>query len=297
MPSNIEKTAEKKPDNLLFHVTCSGWSALVSHGPRVWLNQASKYQSPKQTIVESWPYLANGIFLNVLRGAIMTGVQSYVKTLTQDKFGFYGSVFWAAASASMAASVFETPFIRKTMIPKVPEVSYSLWRFSPTLTSLYFKREAGFTVAVLTKDDLPPAAQFGTLLVGAWFTATMHKFAALEAVRDTLPKDVTIPDFREGLGFTVKSMARGGVYTHPVFKVPHKNPETYFALMRNLLHVSCGANMYLFRLIYLAVFKLAYDMSTRVVPANPHGFFSKPTPCMDIDKAETAQEHSLNNRA
>lgn len=296
MRSNIDTTVEKKPDNFLFHVTCSGLSALLSHVPRVWLNWSSKCQSPWETIVESRPYLSNGIVLNGIRGSAMTGIQSYVKTSTQDKIGFYPSVILAAACGALVASVVETPFIRKTMVEKIPGVNYSLWRFSPTLTSLYFKREAGFILAVLTKDDLPPVAQYGSLLVGAWFTATIHKFAALEAIRDTLPKDKTIPDFQKGIGSAVKSMAQGGVYTHPVFKVPCENPETYFALMRNLLHVSCGANMYLFRLIYLAVFKLAYDTSTRIVPANPHGFFNKPIPRMDIDQPDVSEEQRLNNR-
>lgn len=294
MQSKIE---EKKPDNLGFHVVCSGLSALLTHGPRVWLNQASKYQSPLKTIAESWSYLPNGIVLNGIRGATMTGIQSYVKSSTQDKFGFYPSVLMAAACGSLAASVVETPFIRKTMIEKVPGASYSLWRFSPTLTSLYFKREAGFIFAVLTKDDLSPAVQYSSLLLAAWFTATIHKFAALEAVRDTLPEGVTIPDFQKGLGSAVRSMARGGVYTHAVFKVPCENPETYFALMRNLLHVSCGANMYLFRLLYLAAFKLAYDTTTKVIPANPYGFFNKPIPPVDIDQPAVIEEHYLSNRA
>ena len=297
MRSNIDTTVEKKSDNLLFHVTCSGLSTLTSHVPRVWLNWASKCQSPLETIVKSKPYLLNGVFINLIRGSSMTGGQSWVKTLTQEKFGFYASIASAAMCGSILASLFETPYIRTTMIENRPGVSYSLWRFSPTLTSLYFKREAGFSLAVLTKDDLPPAAQYGSLLAGAWFTATIHKFAALEAIRDTLPKGTTIPDFREGICSTVKSMARGGVYTHPVFKVPCENPDTYFALMRNLLHVSCGANMYLFRLIYLAVFKLAYDTSTKVIPANPYGFFNKPIPGMDIDQPDASEEHRLNIRA
>lgn len=291
MPNDKEITETPPPKNLLFHVACSAAASLASHPNRVWLNRASLYQSPLATIFESKPYLLKGIFFNLLRGSMMTGTQSFIKNTTQEKWGLFASIIAAAGCGSLVATMVETPFIRKTMTLNTPGTHYPLWRFSPTLTSLYFAREAGFSLAVLTKNDVSPVAQYSLLFSSGWLTAVAHKFVALEATRDSLPKGVTIPDFREGIFSSVKAMARGGVYTHPVFEVPYKNPVTLPAMMRNLMHVSCGANMYLFRLLYLVVFKEAYHMATQVLPpvsiTTLPGFFNNPLPREDSEHAES----------
>lgn len=289
-------TEEKKPVNLLFHIACSAVATLTAHPSRVWLNRASLYQSPITTILESKPYLLKGVFFNLMRGSVMTGSQSYVKTIAQEKWGLVASIVASGSCGAIVASLVETPFIRKTMTQNTPGTHYSLSRFSPTLTSLYFLRETGFSLAVLTSNDLSRAAQNSLLLISAWATAVIHKFVALEATRDNLPKGMTVPDFREGIFSSIKSMARGNVYTHPVFEVPCKNPVTKFALMRNLMHVSCGANMYLFRLLYLVVFKEAYHLATKAIPPTSTdikpGFFSKSVPRQESVEAPI----SYNNR-
>lgn len=253
---------------LLNHVGYSAIATLTAHPSRVCLNRASMYLWPHTTLRYSFPYLFRGIGLNFFRGSLATGSQSYVKEVVQERTGLLGPAIVAAAfSGAVVATGIETPFIRKTMIQGQAGTSFSLMRFSPTLSSLYFCREAGFSLAVLSKNDLSINAQHGVLLVGAWITAVTHKFIAIEATRDKLPQGITVPNFRDGCVSTIKSMAYGNVYTHPAFQAPFKNPVSNLAKIGNLMHVSCGINMYVFRLLYLAIFREAYQLSAEHVPS------------------------------
>jgi hypothetical protein len=258
---------KNEPTELLNHVGYSAIATLVAHPSRVCLNRASTYQWPHTTIRYSFPYLFRGIGLNFFRGSLATGSQSYAKEVVQERTGILSAGIGAAAfCGTVIATGIETPFIRKTMIQGQAGTSFSLMRFSPTLSSLYFCREAGFSLAVLSKNDLSINAQYGVLLVGAWITAVTHKFVALEATRDQLPQGMRVPHFKDGLFTTIKSMAHGNVYTHPGFQAPFKNPASNLAKIGNLMHVSCGINMYVFRLLYLAIFREAYQLSAEYVP-------------------------------
>lgn len=253
---------KKEPTDLLKHVGYSAIATLISHPARVCLNRASMYLWPHTTIRYSYPYLFRGLGLNFFRGTFATGSQSYAKEVVHERTGLLSAGIGAAAfCGAVVATGIETPFIRTTMIQGQPSAPFSLWRFSPTLSSLYFLREGGFSFAVLAKKDLSVTAQYGVLFFAAWVTAITHKFAALEANRDRLPQGMTIPNFKEGIAYTMKSMAHGNVYTHPVFQVPFKNPASNLAKFGNLMHVSCGVNMYVFRLLYLAIFREVYQLA------------------------------------
>jgi hypothetical protein len=254
----------KKPYEMVKHVYYSSFATLLAHPARVFLNRASLYQWPLQTIIASYPYLLKGLSYNLVRGTLATGSQSAAKHVVQERMGLLSGMVAASLCGTAVATWVETPFLRKTLLQEVQGTS--LWRVNKTLSSLYFLREAGFSFAVLAKNDLSPSAQYAALFGGAWVTAVAHKFAALEAIRDTLPREITAPDFRHGVVTTIRNMAMGDIYSHSVFQVPFKNPKHLLAMISNLMHVSCGANMYLFRLLYLVTFREAYFLASQTEP-------------------------------
>ncbi len=259
--TNEAPVEEKIPESPWSHIRCSFMATLVCQPIRACLNRASMYrdykfyEAPFVTIADSRPYLWAGLPLNLLRGSLATGSQSYMKHWAQSWGGFYWSVSAAAVSGATVATFVETHYIRKTL-----GVSGPLFLFSPSLSAMYLLREIGFTLTVLSKKDMSPLQQNAVLLTSTWVTAIAHKFASIYATRDTLPKEVTIPEFRQGVRYTINAMARGDVYTHPAFQVPIKNPSNLKDLARNLMSVTCGANMFIFRLTYLLVFREVYNL-------------------------------------
>lgn len=299
--SDQTPSIEKKPDSAWSHICRSFMATLVAQPVRACLNRASMYrdykfyEAPFVTIADSRPYLWKGLLINLLRGSLATGSQSYVKHWAQDWGGFYLSVAAAAVSGATVASFVETPYIRKTLGVK----GHPLFYFNPSLSAMYLFREFGFTLTVLAKNDMSPVQQNAVLLTSTWLTAIAHKFASIYSIRDTLPKDLTIPEFRQGFRYTIASMARGDVYTHPAFQVPIKNPVNLKGLAHNLLSVTCGANMFIFRLAYLVVFREVYNLVKDAEPGvfKWMGLFqgSKPTPpnsSMEEDLAPKRQKRN-----
>lgn len=281
--TTVDQQSTHKTTELQHNVISSGLTTVLVHPFRVFLNQASKYQWPHTTVINGTPFLFKGIGINFARGSVATGLQSQTKNIVQHKWGLLSGVTAAACCGAVVATCMETPLIRKTMALNAP-----LWRLNPTLFSLYLIREWGFSLTVLAKQDLSPWAQTGTLYSMAWVTAAVHKLVVIEASRD-LQKHVTAPDFRQGIGFTIMSMARGGVYTHPAFQAPFKNPANIPAMIGNLLHVSCGVNMYVFRLLYLAAFGEVLQRTSENLPSITNsivGFFNKPKPIIPLKKEQ-----------
>jgi hypothetical protein len=206
----------------------------------------------------------------------------------------FAGIMASATSGTFTATFVETPFMRKTMLEPGEQASIrSLFRFSVPLSSLYFLREVGFTVAVLGSKDMSPNAQYGALLGATWATAAIHKMASLEAIRDKLPKDKTIPDFSKGISYVIRSMARGDIYTHPAFKVPFPMAANKWALGANFLHASCGINMFIFRLAYLATFKQAYLFAENMGSSvSRNGLFAN----KQLDNAKVEKKSTSQNQ-
>lgn len=236
-----------------------GGSTLLTHPFRVALNLSPSYTSWRTTVLHTWPRLFNGMAVNVLRGTCSSGSQFYVKRFTQEYAGFSAGILAASMSGTAVASFVETRLIRKNNLSPHLIGQPSLWRFNTPLTLLYLTREFGFTMGVLTKKDLSPGAQNVTLALSAAFTASIHKLAVSEATRDFLPKGVTVPDFRDGVGFTLRAIAQGNHYTHPSFQVKYPHPDTAAKQVINFMGAACGWNVFRFRLLYLLTFREAYD--------------------------------------
>lgn len=265
-----ENKTTANTNSLIPHVGYSAMATLLAHPVRVCLNRASLFNQVSlnpfpnmiATVKDALPYLPKGILINLIRGSMATGSQSYAKQHAQAWGGLGAGILAASVTGTIVASFVETPFVRRTMgqggdIP--------LWRFSMATSSMYFLREIGFSLAVLAKNDLSPVSQQAVLMGATYFTAAAHKLAALDATRDMLPHGVSVPNLREGIIYTIRSMANGNVYTHPAFKVPFPNPSSWIAKTGNFLHVSCGANMFVFRLAYLVAFREAYHLAKESV--------------------------------
>lgn len=258
------------------HLACSFVGTVFGQVPRVLLGRSYMYANPWACVMGSYPYFLNGLGINMIRGTSATGFQSWTKSTVQEQYGLTPSLVAASFGGAMIATGLETYFIRKTNLDDLLRASLPAMRFSPALTSLYFAREVGFTTAVLAKKDLSPTGQKAAILCGAYFTGSMHRLAAFEATRDSLKQGITGPDLREGLVTTVRKMTFGG-YTHAGFQVPVPNPVTRSAMIRNFLSVSCGANTFVFRLLYLAVFNEGYSFAEERLPSikSGYGFFAR----------------------
>lgn len=284
-----------KPNSMVPHVGYSAVATLIAHPVRVCLNRASMFNQVSlnpfpniiATLQDARPYLPKGILINLIRGSMATGTQSYAKQHVQAWGGLSAGILAAALTGTAVASFVETPFVRRTM---GQSGELPLWRFSTSLSSMYFLREIGFSFAVLAKNDLSPVSQQAVLIGATYFTAAAHKMAALDATRDMLPHGVTVPNLREGVFYTIRSMANGDIYTHPAFKVPFANPANWLRKTGNFLHVSCGANMFVFRLAYLMAFREAYHLAREITSVTNGwgGFFRRNQPASTASRVEVS---------
>jgi hypothetical protein len=291
----------KATNSMAPHVAYSAAATLLAHPARVCLNRASMFNQVSlnpfpnmiATLKDAWPYLPTGVLINLIRGSIATGSQSYAKQHAQEWGGLSAGIFAAAFTGTVVATFIETPFVRRTM-GQGNGNTLPLWRFSFGMSSMYFFREIGFSLAVLAKNDLSPTAQQSVLMSATYFTAAAHKMAALDATRDMLPQGTTVPNIREGFLYTVRAMSRGNVYTHPAFKVPFPNPANLAALTGNFLHVSCGANMFIFRLAYLTAFREAYHLAkeTSSVSGSWSRFFKNDKHAAKIENAAPEEKNT-----
>jgi len=245
--------------NFIRDILYPGGATLIAHPFRVALNLSPSDTSWKTTLTKTWPRLYNGMALNITRGTCAASSQFYAKRIAQEYAGFTAGVFAASLSGTLVATLVETWLIRKNTKPAHLSFKPPLWRFSLPLSALYLSREIGFTMGVLTKNDMAPITQNIMLLNSAFVTASLHKLAVSEATRDYLPKGVTVPNFRDGIGFTVRAIARGDTYTHPSFQVKYPRPDTLAKQIVNFLGAACGWNVFRFRLAYLFVFREAYN--------------------------------------
>ena len=263
-----------EPASIKRHTINSAIATLMLHPLRVVLNRASVHQSPIATIKDAAPRMLKGVSTNFIRGTLAASTQVYAKTTGQHHGGFMAGVAASSFTGMVISSLMETRLIRKNQNPPHEKMTVPAWRFSVPLSSLYCLREVGFTMAVLAKNDLSPIFQYAALFSGAIITATTHKLAAAEAIRDMLPKEATVPNFRQGVLFTIKAMANGNVYTHDAFRVPFKNPSNLWMKAGNFMHVSCGPNMFVCRLIYLYAFREAYDFAVKTSPTLTNRLFN-----------------------
>lgn len=289
--ATTESTAA--PVNFLHHVMNSAMATAASQPARVLLNRAKLYSNPFATMTGSYPYFLTGLGINVLRGSLATGMQSWAKHKVQEQYGLMPAIMAASLCGAGVATFVETPYIRMTTMEHLPGAKYSLWRFSPALSSCYYLREVGFTLAVLAKKDLSPAGQWGALLVSAWVTATLHKMAVMGAIGDSMERHGSLPKYSDGMFTTIRNIATGGTYTHPEFAVPFKNPVSFLAKVGNLMHVSCGVNMFVFRLLYLATFGQAYSYATETSPSllKRMSFFKEPKPD-EPGRLQSGEDHN-----
>jgi|GEM_PF-3774060 len=264
------------PVNKSTHFASSLFATASTQIPRVLLNRANQYPNPIATIIGSYPFFLSGLGLNLLRGSLATGTQSWAKHTVHEYAGFWPSILAASLCGTTVATFIETAFIRKTTMAAMQAGQYSLWRFSPTLSSFYFLREMGFSLAVLAKQDFSPTGQYAAVLGGAYVTATMHKMAVMEATRDSMEKAGTLPKFTYGGVLTaLRNIAQGGVYTHPALAVPFQNPANLLAKIANFAGATCGGSMLFFRLLYLVTFEYAYSSALKQSPSllSKVGFF------------------------
>jgi hypothetical protein len=62
-----------------------------------------------------------------------------------------------------------------------------------------------------------------------------------------------VPDYSKGIGHAINNISNGA-FTHPTLHVPISNPTTLFHRATNVLHATCGPNMFFWRLVYLKAF-------------------------------------------
>jgi hypothetical protein len=255
-PPRANRPAAEKPlaPSILQHIFYSGIATLASTPIRVCLNQAHKQTGFFDTITKSYPYLKKSLGLNFVRGTLSTSLQSSFKPVVQEHAGFAAGVVASAAMGTLAAIALETPLMRyHNAVSPLPLPA--LWRFSLPLTALYFLRDIGFSMAVFAKDDIPsPVAQQTIVISAAALTGSLHKLAVADATRDLELAKGTVPDFRDGIRYTLRAMAQGNVYTHEAYQVKYKDPANYKKMAHNFFHVACGVNVWRFRYAFLMAF-------------------------------------------
>jgi hypothetical protein len=213
-----------------------------------------------------------------------TGSQAFSKQETEEffrkrenlkSFGFVAGVGASTIAGAVIGSIFETAFIRKDL---AKGALISLMRYNCPLFTMYLIREAGFSLSVVASSEMPRSKQ-NMILVGMTpFIAWAQKAIVTESGRDLLPAGKTVPNFEEGVFSTFRSMARGDKYTHEAYQVLFKNTTNPLKLMANFMHVACGANMLLWRWIYLVTFREILQCAAAAKPSlsEGFGFFSKP---------------------
>lgn len=227
------------------------------------------YISPFQTFKNALPNIFNGLHINVFRGAFMTGTQLFTKDIGHECAGFAGAILAVAMSGAGIASILETPLIRKSLNAQ------TLHHFTPSLFFLYTLRESTVGVGVLVKNNLSPREKDAVLATCGTVTAGMQKFITVDAARDTLAKDITAPDFRQGIVKTFRALGNGE-YNHPAFQVPFPSPNTRLTKAINVFYqISGGPNAIGFRILHLFIFREALLFaSNHFTLNNVHNFFN-----------------------
>lgn len=245
---------------------------IASHLPRVWLNRSIYHRNPLNVLLDSAKYWHTGILLNLTRGFSVFTLQALSKNAVNHYYsptsptGHFASLLAPATMGTLVATMVETIFIRKTTRQSgiALPAHIPLTRFSAPLSSCYFMREMGFSLAVLGSKDLPSTLYYPAFVGTAFLTSIFHRYATLEATADMSTGN---PDFkRDGVFTTIRNIARGGVYTNETLRVPITNPVTNLDYTRNFLTVSCSPTTFLFRLIHLSIFTGAYQYGLKSAP-------------------------------
>jgi hypothetical protein len=298
-----EKSDTQKP-TYLSHILGPLTGALGSHIPRVWLNRAVYHTQFFGVLKDTKQYWHSGLSLNVARCYASVLTQSSVRATSQYYCGSDNSasskaaaLFAPALASTFVAVTIETPFIRKSTQQKPSHLPspIAFTKCNIPLTAFYFCRELGFSNYLFGQKDL-----INTLAITG-YTAICHKGIIWEATNDMLQPDKmgTTPHFsRDGFGYTVKALAKGNTYTHPTCRVPIKNPVNTLQLMVNLLSVSCGKNLFLFRFIHLNVLSMTFEFGNQTLAprlANSFPFWQKKSAAAVTTQIDTDKLQPHNN--
>lgn len=212
--------------------------------------------------------------LNITRGVVTTAAASYSREKVKEQVGkstawsnFYSAVVTGLGGAGVA-TLLETPYIRETLRkPTQPRSLFPFSYFSKQLTGFYFLRDFTFTYGVLGAAEMTPVARNAALLGATGVNAGMHKLITLEVGKDLIAAEGTVPNYRKGFGYVLKSLANGNVFTHPALKAPFQQPGSLLKKMANVMAVTCGPNVFMFRLAYTFIFSEALCYSANGVTA------------------------------
>jgi len=261
---------QRKNRPVEYHIAAAGGATVFMHPIRVGLNRAAYHNGPLNTfhlsalstLKDTWTYLFKGCTFNIIRGSMSSGLQAYANQEARDYygenlFGKLAGLITASVVGTAIASFFETPFMRRNAGADL-KLS-ALFRLNKPITAFFFAREVGFSSAVLAANDYPKFGYYTILATAAWGSAICHKFLMIETTKD-LGKQYTTPDYSKGFRHTLSELARGA-YTHPSLTVAYKNPSSFFQRSANVLYATSGLNMFTFRLLYFAGFKISLDIT------------------------------------
>lgn len=247
---------QQKKEALNYHYGTALKASVMAHFLRVGLNRASVNTSFLQTLKEIPTYFFKGMVFNFIRGSLTAGLQSHVnytakKQIVNPIAGQFVGLGAAMTTGTLVSLFTELPFMRFNSGAK--SINTELFKFNKPIVEFIMLRELGFSSAVLMAKDLPPFAHYSILFVAAWMSAACHKLTMIEATKKYSADNFTRPDYAKGLKPVFVSLSKGE-YTHPALKAPYANPYNFFQRSANLMLATCGPNMFVWRLAYLAVF-------------------------------------------
>ncbi|MDR3477675.1 MAG: hypothetical protein P4M14_06560 [Gammaproteobacteria bacterium] len=275
-----EKNTPQADTNYLPHILGPLTGALGSHIPRVWLNRAVYHTNFFDVLTETKQHWHQGLMLNLARCYASVLMQSSARAMTQHHLLHHDNnaskalaTFAPALASTFVAITIETPFIRESTQQNTTHLSRPIpfTKFNLPLTAFYFCRELGFSSYLFGSQDL-----LNTLFITG-YTAVCHKGIIWEATTDMLQasKAGTTPNFsRDGIKYTLTGLAKGNVYTHPTCRVPVTNPANALQMLYNLLSVSCGTNLFLYRFIHLNVLSMAFEFGGKTLAPQATNHFS-----------------------
>lgn len=245
--------------------------AFASHIPRVLVNRAVLNVSLTETWKDSKAFLFKGLGWNVLRCYSSVLMQYSTVEMLRKYYGEDYSkhtllaTFAPALSSTLVAVTFETPFIRKTILPdknqvKAPFLS-NFRRPTPHSFAFYLAREMGSARYLFGNKDI-----VDTLLISAY--TSMCLTGIIWTVTEDKRKNQTantLPNFsQDGTWKTLRGLARGDTYTHPSCQVPFKNAKGILLLL-NLVSVTCGHHLFVLRFLQLGILGNSFEYGAQTL--------------------------------
>lgn len=291
---------ENKSTSLVVNMVASALTTLLMHPVRVGLNEAGLHKNFFDTISSSKYKMRHDALLNIFRGSLGVFGQLNAEKFINAHYGhdnYLKSALGVIAMTSVGVAItpIEVYFMRKNTL-RVHAANFvkppSLFTYSFPILGYFVAREFWFCLSVFKAKELQDYQKVPVFLASALVTAMCHKLVSIEVTKDIRQIKHLVPDCSIGYKAVFRNLAYGDVYKLDALKVPIKKPKTTPQLAYNFFSVTCGNNMYVWRLTYLTFFAAVLSF----IKAELNQMEKKLKACHEASIEETTVEKKIGMR-